>query len=164
MFPHLSLKITGRPERFSFCEGSWSLKQVACWLPCRPILLLPPTTDHLFTCTQMCTSAHKCAQLHTNLCKLCRTKVNRSTTNLLWLLHFLNGGNKLCMHVKPFTSVEHKVWTNFGQTCQILHWHIGHWKSLYGRFGRSSQQVCSQIREKRSLFENFNYFHKHIPY
>ena len=68
MFPHLSLKSSGCPERFSFCEGSWSSKPVACsLLPCRPILLLPPTTDHLFTRTQMCTPAHIYAHLHTTV-------------------------------------------------------------------------------------------------
>ena len=65
MFPHLSLKSTGRPERFSFCEGSRSWKQVACsLLPCRPILLLPPTTAHLFTSAHIvCTPAHNCTHI-----------------------------------------------------------------------------------------------------
>ena len=62
--PHLSLKSSARPQRFSFWEGSRSLRLVACWLPCRPILLLPPTTAHLFTSAHIvCTPAHSCTHI-----------------------------------------------------------------------------------------------------
>ena len=120
MFPHLSLKSTGRPERFSFCEGSWSLKQVACSaaLSAHSLITRPLLTTFL--------RAHKCAHQHTNVHKC--TQICPHVHTQKWtpaqqictrLLHFLCAGNKQCMHVQPFTSVEHKACT-FGQTQQIL--------------------------------------------
>ena len=114
MFLHLSLKSTGRPERFSFCEGSWSLKQVACSaaLSAHSLITRPLLTTFL--------RAHKCAHQHTNLHK-CTHICTYAQQICKSLLHFLCAVNKQCMYVQPFTSLEHKVHcTNFGQTQQIL--------------------------------------------
>ena len=101
--------------------GVWSRLHVQ--LPCRPILLLPDhywppfyvhTNVHIST--QMCTNVHKCTQICPHVRK---QKWWAAQQICKRLLHFLCAGNKQCMHVQPFTSVEHKACT-FGQTQQIL--------------------------------------------
>ena len=117
MFPHLSLKSSGRLERFSFCEGSRSLKQVACSLPAHSLITRPLLTTFL--------RAHKCAHQHTNvhnstqMCttaqKLCAHKSEQEHNKFAMLVIAFHLWNLLFL-LKPFTRVEDKMSTKFGQT------------------------------------------------